>query len=336
MRKMWMSTVLGLAAVAAAGAGCSMFKSVSGTAALLMSGAEIKEYVGRSKDPRMYSITIYEPEKGVPVIVNGNRTRAGQRAIAPFVSPPGSAFPLVRARAGATELQAITDTSAPESWTAMDRRVELGLVPLGPPTQVVQPAHVADPVDGYLSVIPSFSIDQLDVEAAIFYARASRGPLWPLSRTAVAEKAAAVCGFDFLRGFAAVQWDFSGRVLLLSSSTAYEPDPGRLIASLPFDPTNGVLIVRGEVGGKPGQVLLDTAGEFEVAMDNPPQSLLRQIAVGDIVFRQVQVVPTRQLGLGRPDLTRVGLRLLSRYRVTMDNRRNLVYFEKPLEAGVVP
>ena len=336
MRKQAMRIAVALAAAVAAGAGCRMFEPLGGTNLLLMSGPEIKDYVGRSKDPRMYSITIYEPDKGVPMVVNGNRTRAGQRAIAPFVSPPGSTFPLVRARAGATELLMITDTTAPESWTAMDRRAEYGLVPLGPPTEVVQPAHVADPVDGYLSIIPALTIDQLNVEAAVFYARASRGPLWPLSRTAVAEKAGAVCGFDFLHSFAAVQWDFSGRVLLLSASTVYEPDPARLLASLPFDPTNGVLIVHGEVDGKPGQVLLDTAGEFEAAMDNPPQGLLRQIALGDIVFRQVQAVPTRKLGLGRPDLTRVGLRLLARYRVTMDNRRNVVYFEKPMEAPGAP
>ena len=58
-------------------------------------------------------------------------------------------------------------------------------------------------------------------------------------------------------------------------------------------------------------------------------ALIRQITLDNVVLREVHATAARTLGLGRPDIVRIGLRLLSRYTVTVDNRRNVVYLEIP-------
>lgn len=296
---------------------------------------ETKAFLARAADPRLYSITLYQQEQDDRlVVVNGNRIRAGRQAGLPFLSPAGTPIPLVEAKTDRNQpCQVLFDASTPYSWSATDRSMLLGLVPLGPPVQAVTPTHVIDNVPGYLSVIPALQLDRVSMDAVLVYSRPVSGSLWPLSRHASAGGAAVVFGFDLMRSFSYVQWDYPTRLVLLGTGAPYEATENRVAASMPLDPETGVMAVKASFDGRLETAVLDTAGDYEVAMPDPPSALLKQVTIGEVVFRQVRAASARELGLGQQDLVRIGARLLSRYCITFDVRKNVVYFEIP-DAGV--
>jgi hypothetical protein len=52
--------------------------------------------------------------------------------------------------------------------------------------------------------------------------------------------------------------------------------------------------------------------------------------VGELVFpREVSVVASMEQGLGETSYPRIGRKLLSRYRISIDFRNKWVYFERP-------
>lgn len=317
-------------------AGCSsMDKKDPETSRLLFTPREVERFAANAADPREYAVTIHAADAEHTVFVNGNRARPGLKAISSFVSPAGFALPLIEGKVGQTAApcMVLTDSTAADSWTSMDRQRLLGLVPLGPPRITSTPVHVIDNVPGALCVLPSLTLDQLPIEAVLLFARAAHGPLWPLSRSAEAGGADVVLGWSALRSFAYVQWDFANRIVVFSATTPYEAHPTQTMASIPLEPEREGMIVKGMIDGRSQSILLDVCGDFELAMAEPPMNLVRQVALDDMVMLQVRASSIREHGLGRDDLPRVGTRLLSKYRVTLDNRRNEVVFEPPLRPG---
>ena len=87
--------------------------------------------------------------------------------------------------------------------------------------------------------------------------------------------------------------------------------------------------VDGMVDGQPGPIILDTAGDFELSVTNASVHLMKQLSLGDLVFRQVRAITSRDNGLEPQKYPRLGRQLLSRYKVTFDNLHSMVYFERP-------
>jgi hypothetical protein len=55
--------------------------------------------------------------------------------------------------------------------------------------------------------------------------------------------------------------------------------------------------------------------------------------VGDLVFRNVTVAPSKDRSLGLLSYPRIGRQLLSRFKVTFAPKKKLVYFERPDQAA---
>lgn len=283
--------------------------------------------------PETFALTIYQDEREQWVVVHGNRVQPNQRMQASFVSPPGLMLPMIAGEASGGPVTLMVDPTAPRSWTVLNRRRLLDLQPISPPPLLQDPVQVVDTRPGVLTVAPRLRVDRVDVEAVLLYARGGEGTLWPLCRHAAAQDAAAVLGFDFLRAFSWVQWDFESRLLLAETTAVYEPRAERVVAQLPLEQGAEGLTVRALINGEAKLVLLDLAGDYEMALENPPMELIRQLTLDDVVIRDVRALPARDLGLGRPDIPRVGLRLLSRFRVTLDFHRNVVFLELPFGRG---
>lgn len=297
------------------------------------SPAEIAALKSVARDPRVFFMNVFFDERNNAVFTDANRVYQDITVYLPFVSPPGTALPLVAgtARTGAA-LSALTDTTTAEGWIAMDRRAALGFEILGPEPQALQAKHVLDDVPGFAGVLPELRFSELRVEMALLYGRAARGNLWPLTRDPRTGTADVVIGMDLLRAFAWVQWDFPNRLLVLSTQPL-TPDPEtRRLAELPVQGVSGPLTVEASVESRPLPVQLDVAGDYEFSMDNPPSDVVRQISLGDLVFRRLQARDPRTLGLA-PGAARIGLRALSPYRLTLDNRRKMVYIEIPAPAA---
>lgn len=300
---------------------------------------EVAALFAAGRDPAEFFIHAYRTPEGRPVFTGQNRMPPNERAILLFESPPHSALPVIRTRsASGAELFVLVDTTSRQNWTNLEWRGELGFEPVGPMMIGALPAHVFDETPGYLCVLPELTIDRLRVESVLIYARTERRVFWPLHRHADARQARAVMGVDLLRGFAYVTWDFTGRMMTFSSTVPYDPDPSAVLAELPvdFDPDLGAIEVPWWVDGVESRVIFDCAGDYEVALDDPPLELIRQIGLQDLVLRRVRAVEPAEVGLQPVETPYLGTALLRRYRVTLDNRRNTLWIESAGRAPRAP
>jgi len=83
----------------------------------------------------------------------------------------------------------------------------------------------------------------------------------------------------------------------------------------------GACAVRGLIDGKEGLILIDPAGDFEVATEGAAAVLSLQLDA-DLLFSVPAVAKS-------PGSTRVGARLLQNYKIIICPLAGAVYFEKP-------
>ncbi|MCX7819748.1 MAG: hypothetical protein N2652_11190 [Kiritimatiellae bacterium] len=293
---------------------------------------EVQAFVRRAVDPRELAVSVVIGEGDVPVFINAHRPQPGLDAVAVFISPEYSRLPLIEGSLEGRAAKLLVDPTSSANWTSLDRARAYGLLPLGPPLVYGVPEHVPDSSRGALCAARSLVVDLVPVNAVLFYARPLRGPLWPLSRSADAQDADVVLGWSFLRAFEWVRWEFPARRMLFSSRPESEPEgaSGATLARLRLEPGYNAPVVKGTVEGQTRLLLLDLAGEFEIAMAAPPPAPLRQVTVGDLVLRELRPAALGDLGLGFPELTRLGLRALGRYVIVLDNHRNEIRIERPV------
>jgi len=289
----------------------------------------VDAYLSTAQDPRRHWLSVY-PSNDDPVYVGAHRLHSGQRAKADFKSRRKSAMPVIDIRpADSFYYPALIDTSSKHNWIALDGAHELRLFPLGPPVPTQTPEHIDDTAEGYLSLATKFRIEQLHIENALFYTLASQISLGPLARDCSHPTPRMVIGCDLLKVMRFFQLDFSGHQIAFSSTLPYKPSTEHLIASVPLKSKFGAMAVKGVIDGVKTTFILDSAGDYELAMNNAETDTVSQVSLGDLVFRQVAITSIEQAGLGHPDTPHIGTRLLKRFRVTFDNQKKVVYFEKP-------
>jgi hypothetical protein len=295
-----------------------------------MTAGELRSVFSRAQDPRRFWITVYGSEDG-PFFANANRLHPEQLVALPFLGGKNMPdWPLVNVET--TDKQAhlaLLDTSARDCWAVPEFILGLRGVPLGPPAYESMPEHVLEPIRGYACVIPTLRYDLMQMENVVVHLRAAHGPLGYLARREDKKSPPAlILGTSWVNAFAFVQVNYPEHLLFLSSTSTYSPSADHLIAELPLTTVRGALAVEGLVDGSPKTMILDTAGDFEVAMNEPPAEPVR-VSLGDVVFPRVQAAAARDIALGLPDHPRVGMKLLSKYKVTIAPKAKRVYFERP-------
>ncbi len=194
-----------------------------------------------------------------------------------------------------------------------------------------------------MSVITKIRLEDLHVDAALFHTRIVDGPLGPLLRNVPpAQKnrrdraseqpflhAPFVLGCDWIKSFAFVQIDYPNQTVSFSTTESYTPSEEHLIAVLPLHEKDGIFAFRGSIDGESAIFLLDSVGDYEIAMARPAEPHARRIMVGNLAFRDARVTPLEEQHLGLPENPRIGRRLLARYRVTIDRSQRVVFFERP-------
>lgn len=322
--------VITLTAIAtvAASTGCST-TAKKDAKAVPLSETNLKALANRAKDPRIFGLTVYPSDAG-PVLAGSWRTHEGEVAAINFPGTGDSTAPVVEFRpAGTVAVDALLDTSSPQSWSTMGAFKSLNMELLAAPSLLEsRPAHVYDEVSGYLAVVPRLNIERITLENALVQVRAATGPLGPLARNV--EKVEVVLGMDAIRAFNHVQFVFPSRFVLFSATSDAQPDDAKVLAAVPQLSLGGALGAEGMMDGQPAKFVIDTAGDFAVALaTNAAGGTLKQVSVGDLVFRDVQSQPGLSMGLGPIQYPRIGRRLLSRLTLTVDNRAKVVRFERP-------
>ena len=226
-------------------------------------------------------------------------------------------------------IAALIDTTAARSWLDFATFTRVKATPLGPPAYDYTPRNVNDSIPGYASILTKLRFDQLHMESALFHFRAATGPLGYLARGEDHPAPSAILGCDILKAFAFVQIDYPNHSVIFSATSEYSPDVTNLIAALPLNEVEGAYAAEGMADNEKKLILLDSAGNFEMAMDNPPSDKLKQISVGDLVFRNVTAVSSKDRSLGLLSHPRIGRQLLSRFKITFVPKKKLVYFERP-------
>ncbi len=293
---------------------------------------QLRSFFGRPEDPRRYAITIYSSDEG-PVFVGANRLHPAHQAVLPFATRRGDTAPVIEA-GGKNEapLPFLLDTSSRESWLRFEAAPALHVSALGTDRAYgTTPRHVRDDIVGYGCITSHLVFDTLWMENVILFVRAASGPLGMLGRSAANPRPEGVLGCNVLREFSYVQMDFAARLVTITSSLGYRPNPDRLIAAVPLLDKDGPYAVSGMVNGKKATIVLDTGGDFGIATPKMTMGPIKQISIGDLVFRDVRPYTLRERNLTPDTTVRIGRQLLSQYKVTFDNLHYTVYFEKPAE-----
>lgn len=290
--------------------------------------ADLEVLYQSAQDPRRYFITITRDDDG-PVFDGAHRLYSSQVASIPFDSPKTSPIPVFSVQGNSMrQVPALIDTTSAENWADLRSALTMKMVPLGPPALGTRPLHVNDSIDGFLCVSERLEISEIRVETALFFVRNWRGPLEILDRGITTPRPGCVLGMRFLRPFAYARFDFPNRSLTLSATQPYRPNPGRLVASIPYLERAGALTVEGRLNGETVAVVLDTAGQYGLAIPRPTPDPL-QLSFGDWELEPIPASDSTQVGvtLNRP--VHMGLHFLAQYSITIDLLENLVHFESP-------
>jgi hypothetical protein len=292
-------------------------------------GAQEKaQLLKRAKAPQVFGLTAYTSDDGA-VFAGVFRQHEGHVARVAFASDPATTTPAVKV--GDDALVMLIDSSAAESWLTVEAVPSLRAVALAGPNPFERvPRHVFDTLGGFGAVVPKLTIDTLHVENALMYVRNARGPLGPLTRWEKTPYFDGVLGADFLRSFQFVRISLRGRYLVFSATDAYPP-PATPLATLPTIDLNDAIAIEAVINGEKTPVILDIAGDFEVAMSTTDLTAVRQISLGDLVIRQAQVDSAYELGFGRDTPVRIGRQLLERYDLVINNQGREVIFERPVQ-----
>lgn len=289
-----------------------------------------------ARPPQAFGLTVYNTERG-PVFAGSHRVHSGHVAVMPFIGKSDPRAPVIAMTArGVKDIPALIDTASRENWMIPTVASATAVVPLtGPNPFSSQAVHVYDEIGGYAGLLHKIMFDKLHMENAVFYIRAAYGPMGPPARWMRDPVPQVVLGVPFLRAFSFVTLDFPSRTVFLSSTMPFPGSPDEsLIVRLPLLDVRGVLAVEGTLRGEPATFILDTGGDFDIALNDPQELTVRRISIGDLVFPpEANVKNARDLGLGEIEYPRIGRGLLSRYKVTFDFRNRQVWFERPIPAS---
>lgn len=290
--------------------------------------AEKSALTRRAKPPQVFGVTAHTAEGGVVFagIFRQHRNHVGTLEL---FEDKKNLIPAVTINDDRALM--LIDPASAESWLTVEASTRLNAVALvGPDLFERMPAHVVDQTGGFAAIVPKITLGQAHVENALFYIRNARGPLDNLARGENKARLDGVLGADALRAFEFVRISLKSGQLIVSGSSVY-PYSGNALAATALLNVRGGLGVEAMIDGEKIKMLLDLAGRFEVAIPEPESPLIRQITIGDVVFRQVEAISTLDAGLGIDSPARIGRKLLERYDLVINQRGKQLLFERPTE-----
>jgi hypothetical protein len=287
-------------------------------------------FLDSSEDPRRHWLTAYQTNTG-PRFENAFRAHENDRAELSFASPKKSYLPLVRFQSRyIRRTTALIDTASRYSYLDMHYAGTMRAIPIGTPPFMTKPVHVPNGLESYACVISQFRINKIDLDSGVIFVRPQYRTLGPLARELPKKRMPMMLiGNDVLSSLSAVQFNWDARRVRLLSTKRFKPRPERLHGKLKLKRLDGSLSVYGEIGSYKGPVIIDTAGDYELAIPATERNRIDEIWFDNIRFRDVKIVDTFEQGLrfSRPS---IGARLLSQYQITLDfkSQPSLLWFER--------
>ena len=277
-----------------------------------------QEYFKKMRDPRIFGLNLYQTPTGVE-IHGGGRLHPNQTvALDVLVEEPSRPVVGLITQFDKT-LPALLDITSSRTWLEYASAVTLRATPLGEqdPTLI---RLVDDDIDACYSMISSLRLGQLFIEYPTLYVRLATGSMGPLTRGMDDQNLRCVVGWDLLKKFEYIQFLYPVQKVILSTTEEYEPDPGLLVASLSLLEDADKCAVRGTVDGHDAMILVDPAGDFEVAL---PEGLTAETV--DVGLKW----PLKNPQISRsPRGVRIGARIFQHYHVTICPKQGLLHIER--------
>jgi hypothetical protein len=275
-------------------------------------------YLNKVKDPRVFGFTIYDTPTGPQIRGGGRLHPERSEALEMLAEAPLRPLVYLNGHIG-EQWPVLLDLTSGATWLEFELASELRARPVG--EKKAKLVNLAgDEIPATLSNVSSLKLGQMFVEYPLVYVRLATGSLGAMNRDVSEGPVQAVIGWDILKKFDQIQFLYlNKKVLLLTTTDEYVPNPERLVATLPLLKNVGLCAVRGHMNGQLGNILIDPAGDFEVAADGAVSSL--QLGEG-IVLSNPTTVPS-------PGGVRIGARLLQNYQVTVCPKAGVIHFETP-------
>jgi len=273
-------------------------------------------YLAKIRDPRVFGLSIYQTPAGLE-IRGGGRLHPQQAAALPMLTDDEQTLRPVVGMAGSfdREWPVLLDLVSSRTWLEFGAAKKLRATPVAER----EPELIRSPdeeVVACLSMVSSIRLSQLFIENPLVYVRLAEGSLGPLTRGIDDLGIKGVIGWDLLRKMEQIHFLYSIGQVALFTTEPYDPDPSQVIAALPLLKYAGACAVKGRVDGKEQLILIDPAGDFEIAGSASSIEL-----ASNLVFSSSESVPS-------PGGIRIGARLLQNYDVSICPQAGVIYFEQ--------
>ena len=314
--------------------------------------SELDHFLAAAKNPReREGIVTYTTSQG-PYYQGANRVHPGRRISLKLrggKKAPGRPLFSAEGRIPGSDVTVLLDTSAAESWLALDRAAALDAVPVKP-VEGVFPKHVRLSVPGYGTIVQrlrlkerEYSAEEFWMELLTAYVPPAHGGLDALARGESVSREAPlfVMGASALEAMSFVRLDYAaGSIHFSSAVDRYATPKGwRVVAECPLEAKRAhPLSIRGRFDESPDmKIVLDTAGAFaasipasEEEMADPPRTVFlggKRLELGSAVQSHAQG------GLPENFPPRLGWKFFSRYTVVFDFKGRRFILEEPLGGG---
>jgi len=283
-----------------------------------LSWKQQQAYCSKVQDPRVFGLSIYDTPAG-PQIRGGGRLHPSQAAALPMQTEKEQTVrPVVKITGSfGLEWPVLLDLSSSRTWLEFSVAKKMMARPVGErKAELIRLPN--EEIGACLSIVSSLRLGQLFIENPLVYVRLADGPLGSVARDIVEPELKGVVGWDLLKKLEQIHLLYSIGQVALFTTDPYEPNPAQVVAALPLVEHVGVCAVRGMVDGKESLILIDPAGDFEIA--GTASSI--QLAP-ELILSSTELAPS----LGG---IRIGARLLQNYDITICPQAGVVYFERPL------
>lgn len=282
-------------------------------------------YLSHNKQPQYFGFEAFTLQDGMYF---RGRARLHPNHIATVSFEKGE-VPVVemRGRSPRMKVNMLLDTSSPDSWLEFLSFQELDGVFLGDGDVNIpyRGGYNTGNVNGYAAVVRHMRIDQLMMETNPFYVRMAMNSLGPLARGIEKPHVDGVYGWDHLRNFEYIQFDFDKRAVGFSATIPYIPHDDLVMTEARIiDLNNYGLAIDGSIYGEPTPIILDIGGDYHFARGDVKVSVTKQVSLGDVVYRKV---PTLVLPINNSP-PRAGRKMLQDYIITICPKKGVVYFER--------
>jgi hypothetical protein len=276
----------------------------------------------QSVNPRSVGVIVYRSPSG-PAFADTNRVHAGR--VHEFTFKPGVPMLTVPAT-GRKEWPVLLDTKSPSSWVTFSAAAALNIRPIGPVPIRLPPTHIDELNDGVAGIASSLTLGDMRLENALLYIYPGINQLGRIARVSTVNPPV-VLGCDVLTAFSFVRIDFPQGKVTFSTTDAYRTNALTTLLETDFTITEEGLAVQGIMGDYRGPILIDTAGEYEIAISRPTRPDVPTLVIGDMTLRELRVTDAEFEGFGAESLPVLGVRALQDFSLVLDNQRSKLYLE---------